>query len=34
MTKPSALLEVADGLAHLRLNRPQVRNALHAEDVA
>jgi hypothetical protein len=34
VTKPSALLEVADGLAHLRLNRPQVRNALHAEDVA
>ena len=34
MTEPSALLEVADGLAHLRLNRPQVRNALHAEDVA
>jgi Enoyl-CoA hydratase/isomerase len=34
VTEPSALLEVADGLAHLRLNRPQVRNALHAEDVA
>ena len=34
VTEPSALLEVADGLAHLRLNRSQVRNALHAEDVA
>jgi 2-(1,2-epoxy-1,2-dihydrophenyl)acetyl-CoA isomerase len=34
MTSPSVVLELADGIAHLRLNRPQVRNALRADDVA
>jgi 2-(1,2-epoxy-1,2-dihydrophenyl)acetyl-CoA isomerase len=32
--RPSATLHIADSVAHLRLNRPQVRNALRAEDVA
>jgi len=33
MTDPSAVLRSSDGIAHLRLSRPQVRNALRAEDV-
>jgi len=33
MTDPSAVLRSSDGIAHLRLSRPLVRNALRAEDV-